>query len=121
MVVFGAYEDPKLPDGTIDLALTCLTYHHIEAREAYFRRLRTDLSARGRVAHLDDRHDVPRPLKWLQTSGHWSDPESIRAEMGEAGYAPVTSFDFLPLQSFQVFAPDSTPAPAQQDAKAGRP
>ena len=121
VVVLGAYEDPELPDGTIDLAMTCLTYHHIEARELYFQRLRSDLSPRGRVAHLDDRHDVPRPLKWLQTSGHWSDPEAIRIEMGQAGYRPTDSFDFLPLQSFQVFVPVSAPARAQIHAPAGRP
>jgi ubiquinone/menaquinone biosynthesis C-methylase UbiE len=121
VVVLGAYEDPKLPDGTIDLAMTCLTYHHIEARELYFQRLRTDLSPRGRVAHLDDRHDVPRPLKWLQSSGHWSDPEAIRTEMGEAGYQPAASFDFLPLQSFQVFVPEPASAHAQRDAQAALP
>jgi hypothetical protein len=72
------------------------------------------------VAHLDDRHDVSAPLRWFQTRGHWSDPEQIRAEMAEAGYRRVESFDFLPLQSFQVFAPETTvpevePGPAAGD------
>jgi len=105
VVVRGAFEDPKLPDGQVDLAMTCLTYHHIEERPAYFRNLRADLSDRGRVAHLDDRHDVPPPFRWLQTSGHWSDPASVRTEMADAGYEHVAEFEFLPLQSFQIFAP----------------
>ncbi|MEN8181641.1 MAG: methyltransferase domain-containing protein [Myxococcota bacterium] len=105
VVVRGQYEDPELPDAEIDLAMTCLTYHHIEDRPSYFARLRTDLSRRGRVAHLDDRHDVPPPFRWLQGSGHWSDPEAIRAEMEQAGYERIAGFDFLPLQSFQVFEP----------------
>jgi arsenite methyltransferase len=104
VVVRGGFDDPKLPDGRIDLAMTCLTYHHIEERPSYFRRLRADLSTRGRVAHLDDRHDVPLPFRWFQSSGHWSDPESVRSEMGAAGYERVAEFDFLPLQSFQIFA-----------------
>lgn len=105
IVVLGRYEDPELPDGQIDVAMTCLTYHHIEERPGYFRRLRTDLSPRGRVVHLDDRHDVSPPLRWLQGSGHWSDPAAVRTEMGEAGYHAVAEYDFLPLQSFQVFEP----------------
>ncbi len=105
VVVHGRYEDPELPDGEIDLAMTCLTYHHIEEREAYFGRLLADLGPGGRVAHLDDRHDVRPPLRWFQGSGHWSDPAAIRSEMGAAGYRTVEEFDFLPLQSFQVFRP----------------
>jgi predicted methyltransferase len=104
VVVRGDYDDPKLPDGEVDLAMTCLTYHHIEERVDYFQRLRTDLSARGRVAHLDDRHDVGPPLRWLM-AGHWSDPEAIRSEMSEAGYRRIGSHDFLPVQSFQLFEP----------------
>jgi ubiquinone/menaquinone biosynthesis C-methylase UbiE len=104
VVIRGVYEDPRLPDGEVDLAMTCLTYHHIEDRVDYFRRLRVDLSPRGRVAHLDDRHDVGPPLRWIM-AGHWSDPAVIRSEMSEAGYRRSESHDFLPVQSFQIFAP----------------
>ena len=104
-VVLGEYHDPLLPDGEVDLVITSLTYHHIEDRPAFFSALRADLSNRGRVAHLDDRHDMAVPFVWLQTDGHWSDPESVRAEMAEAGYDRVADFDFLFSQSFQVFAP----------------
>lgn len=107
IVVRGQFEDPALPDGEIDLAMTCLTYHHIEDRAAYFARLQNDLSRDGRVVHLDDRHDVGVPFRWLQGDGHWSDPEALRAEMREAGYRRTLAFDFLPTQSFQVFAPES--------------
>ena len=105
VVVRGRFEDPELPDGEIDLAMTCLTYHHIDDRPEYFRRLQVDLSPRGRVAHLDERDDIPAPIRWLQTSGHWSDPSSIVDEMAGAGYQRSHEYDFLPLQSFQVFVP----------------
>lgn len=113
-VVLGRYEDPELPDASIDLALTCLTYHHIEERSDYFRRLRSDLSDGGRVAHLDDRPDVPPPFRWFQSEGHWSDPEAVRLEMAEAGYRLVAEHDFLPLQSFLVFAPSQPIAGASR-------
>jgi predicted methyltransferase len=116
IVVLGTYDDPMLPDGEIDLAMTCLTYHHIESRPEYFRKLQVDLAPAGRVAHLDDRHDTPAPFSWLQGDGHWSDPAEVVQEMEAAGYTREASFDFLPVQSFQIFAPVSS-----LSAKAGIP
>jgi predicted methyltransferase len=103
-VVYGAYDDPGLPDGAIDVAMTCLTYHHIEDRVVYFRRLHADLSPGARIVHLDDRPDAPAPISWFQSSGHWTEPALIASEMREAGYVRVAAYDFLPAQSFQVFA-----------------
>ncbi len=109
-VVRGEYADPLLPDGGIDLAITCLTYHHIEDRVSYFRNLKRDLSSRGRVAHLDDRDDLPGLLGYLPTEGHWSNVEQMNAEMSSAGYVRAEKFDFLPVQSFQIFTPARSPA-----------
>lgn len=109
-VILGATDDPRLPDDSIDLAITVLTYHHIENRSDYFRRLKRDLRPGGRVAHLDDRPDAPAPISWFQSDGHWSDPESIVEEMAAAGYQKISGFDFLPAQSFQVFTIDSREA-----------
>jgi len=103
-VILGAYADPRLPDGRIDLAMTCLTYHHIEGRIDYFRALQVDLAPGGRVAHLDDRPGSPAPISWFQAEGHWTDPELILSEMHDAGYKAASNFEFLPAQSFQVFA-----------------
>lgn len=120
-IVLGAYDDPRLPDGGIDLAMTCLTYHHIDDRVVYFERLKADLRPGGRVAHLDDRPDSPAPISWFQGEGHWTDPALILSEMDAAGYAFATDFDFLPAQSFQVFVPHGVapeaPAPADLSAE----
>lgn len=104
-VVRGEFADPMLPDGEIDLAMTCLTYHHIEDREVYFEKLRRDLGPGGRVAHLDDTGEVPIPLIWLASKGHWTKPADMKREMESAGYVQAESFDFL-LQGFQIFTPD---------------
>jgi len=111
-VVLGGFEDPKLPDGEIDLAMTSLSYHHIEDRVDYFERLTLDLSAAGRVAHLDDRPDVPPPISWFQGEGHWTAPDAIVREMSEAGYRTTEAYDFLPTQSFQIFVPGRARAAA---------
>ena len=106
-VIRGEFADPLLPDAQINLAMTCLTYHHIEEREAYFEKLRQALSPGGRVAHLDDTGEVPIPLIWLASKGHWTKPDDMKREMEAAGYTQTQSFDFL-LQGFQIF----TPSPA---------
>lgn len=105
-VLLGAYDDPRLPEGEIDLAITVLTYHHIEGRPAYFRRLQRSLAPGARVAHLDDRPDVEPPISWFQSDGHWSEPSAIVDEMADAGYERTSGFDYLPSQSFQVFVID---------------
>jgi SAM-dependent methyltransferase len=105
-VILGAYDDPRLPDASIDLAITVLTYHHIENRVDYFERLAQDLKPDGRVAHLDDRPDAPAPISWFMGKGHWSEPKLVVDEMSGAGYRRVSEFDFLPAQSFQVFEPE---------------
>jgi arsenite methyltransferase len=108
--ILGAYDDPRLPNASIDLVLTVLTYHHIENRSDYFRRLQFDLREGGRVAHLDDRPDAEPPISWFQSAGHWSEPSAIVAEMADAGYDKSSDFEFLPAQSFQIFTLDTTDA-----------
>lgn len=114
-VILGAYHDPRLPDGQIDLAMTCLTYHHIDGHVDYFRALKVDLREGGRVVHLDDRPDSPAPISWFQSAGHWTDPQEIVEEMREAGYVRSQAFDFLPAQSFQIFSPAVEPAERTRD------
>jgi len=101
-VVRGEFEDPKLPDGEIDLVFLTNTYHHIEGRPDYFRRVLTDLAPNGRVAivELDERSWFPR------VSGHFSAADQILAEMGEAGYRLDARHDVLDRQSFLIFEPD---------------
>jgi ubiquinone/menaquinone biosynthesis C-methylase UbiE len=102
VVVRGDFDDPKLPDGEIDLVFLSNTYHHIEERPAYFRRVLVDLAPNGRVAivELDDRSWFPR------ASGHFTAAEQIASEMAEAGYRLEARHDLLERQSFQIFEPD---------------
>ena len=100
-VIRGAYEDPLLPDGRIDLLFTSNTYHHIEARSDYFARVRLDLAPGGRVAilELNDQSWFPR------TFGHMTSKQTIVEEMTAAGFELVADFDVVERQHFLVFAP----------------
>lgn len=85
--------------------MTVLTYHHIAGRVDYFARLLGVLRNGGRIAHLDDRPGAGAPFSGFQAGGHWVDPALVVEEMAGAGYEKSAEFDFLPVQSFQIFAP----------------
>jgi len=97
--ILAEFDDPLIPEGGVDLIFTCNTYHHLEAREEYFRRAAMYLRPRGRVAVIEfSGHG------WFQRLfPHFTAPEDIRAEMEAAGYRRVADFDYLERQSFQVF------------------
>jgi len=98
VAVAGAADSPRLP-AKVDLALFVDVYHHVEARERYFRGLRKALKPGGRVAIVDFRLDSPEgPPKEARIA-----PERVKAEMKKAGYVLVAEHSFLPRQYFLVF------------------
>lgn len=103
--VRGAFEDPNLPDGAIDVVLIVNTYHHIEDRPGYFRRLQQDLSPGGRVAVIEPNEDLGGILSLALDEAHTSSAPDVEREMQEAGYVLYGRHDFLPVQIFRVFSP----------------
>jgi ubiquinone/menaquinone biosynthesis C-methylase UbiE len=103
-VIEGALDDPRLPDGAIDLVLLSSVYHHLDDRVAYFARLRRDLAPGARVAIVEPRASW---ASWwlLLPPGHGVAVPRMREEMAAAGYRAVASHDFLPAHGFEVFAP----------------
>ena len=104
--VLAKLEDPMLPDGSLDLVLIVNTYHHIEDRPAYFRKLKRDLRPGGRVAVIDPNQDLGGILGLTLDEGHKSSAPVVEQEMLEAGYRVDARHDFLPVQIFRVFATD---------------
>jgi ubiquinone/menaquinone biosynthesis C-methylase UbiE len=97
--ILAEFDDPLIPEGGVDLIFTCNTYHHLEAREEYFRGAAKYLRPGGRLAVIEFNGNG-----WLQRLfPHFTAPEEIRAEIEAAGYHRVAAFDFLERQSFQVF------------------
>jgi predicted methyltransferase len=98
VAVQASPEDARLPV-KVDLVLLVDVYHHIGAREAYFRKLRSALKPGARVAVIDFRMDSrDGPPKEARLS-----PERVKQEMQAAGYALAEAHDFLPRQYFLVF------------------
>ena len=102
-VVLGGFEDPLLPDGQIDLVLIVNTYHHIEDRELYFRKLLVDLAPEGRVAVIEPDAELTGILGLFVEDGHGSRASDVEREMLESGYRRLESIDLLPIQIFEIF------------------
>jgi ubiquinone/menaquinone biosynthesis C-methylase UbiE len=102
-VVLGGFEDPLLPDGEIDLVLIVNTYHHIEDRVLYFRKLSTDLAPGGRVAVIEPDAELTGFLALFVDDDHASRASNVDREMREAGYRPLEHVDLLPIQVFEIF------------------
>jgi SAM-dependent methyltransferase len=98
--VQAAAGEARLP-AKVDLVLLVDVYHHIEARERYFRALAASLRPGARVAVIDFRLDSPEgPPKAARIA-----PEQVKAELSRAGYVLAEEHAFLPRQYFLVFRP----------------
>ncbi|MGH0038310.1 MAG: class I SAM-dependent methyltransferase [Myxococcota bacterium] len=100
-VVEATADDPSLPDGVIDQVFLCNAYHHFEDRVAYFARLQRALAPGARVAVIDGRPEGF--ATWVVPKGHWLEPGVLEGELSAAGYRLRDSYDFLPLNTFDVF------------------
>lgn len=117
-VVSGGYDDARIPAPGVDVILTVNTYHHIEAREAYFARLAQSLKPGGRLAVID----FDEPAGFIHRtflSSHRMDPEVIETELAAAGYRLLERHEFLPQQSFMVFAAGDVAAEDEGSVRPG--
>lgn len=92
--------DPKLPAESVDLIFVCNTYHHLENRADYFRRVARALRPAGRLAVIEFK-DSGWLARWF---GHGTSAETIRAELESAGYRLAQKHEFLSRQHFLVFS-----------------
>jgi arsenite methyltransferase len=97
--VFGAYEDPDLPE-KVDIIFLCNAYHHIENTVAYFSNVSKYLNENGRIVIID-LDDLPWYLFTL--GNHQTPAAQIIEEMKNAGYRLINEYDFLPIQNFLIF------------------
>jgi ubiquinone/menaquinone biosynthesis C-methylase UbiE len=98
--VLASLDNPRLPGGLVDLVLIVDTYHHIDDRVAYFRRLRRALRPAGRIAIVDWQK---RPLPVGPEMAHKLAREQVVREMERAGYRLAEEPSLLPYQYFLIF------------------
>lgn len=103
--VLAAADDPFLPPGRIDLALIVDTYHHIENRVEYFRRLRRALTKDGRLAVVEWKAGK---ISMGPPPAHKLAPGVRANELEQAGWERIREFDFHSLHDFEVWRPNVT-------------
>lgn len=92
-------DDPRISE-PVDMVFLCNTYHHIQDRVDYFKRLVEDFQPKGRLVIVDFvKGDLPvGPPDRMKLS-----PEEVTSELSEAGYSLIQAADFLPYQYILVF------------------
>jgi ubiquinone/menaquinone biosynthesis C-methylase UbiE len=100
--VLASLDNPRLPAGLVDVVLIVDTFHHIDDRVAYFRRLRQALRPPGRIAIVDWQK---RELPVGPEMDHKLAREQVVREMETAGYRLIEEPSILPYQYFLIFQP----------------
>lgn len=91
-----------VPEGALDLIFLRNVFHHLSRPSHYMASLAKHLKPGGRIAVID--HKPRRGLTFVSLFKHHTSPSVVLRDMEEAGYSLAESFDFLPAQSFSVFA-----------------
>jgi ubiquinone/menaquinone biosynthesis C-methylase UbiE len=98
--VLAAYDDPHFPPARLDVVFIADTYHHLEDRVAYMRRLQRALTNNGRVVILEYK---PGQLAVGPPPEHKLAAGVMDKELADAGYALVERFDTHPNHDFEVW------------------
>jgi len=101
--ILASPDNPRLPSASVDVILIVDTYHHVDDRLAYLRRLRPALRAGGRVVVVDwQKGNLPVG----PPPEHKLAREQVVDEMQAAGWVLADErVDLLPYQYFLVFRP----------------
>lgn len=96
--ILSAEDDAKIPE-PVDLILVVDTYHHINARPAYFGKLASALSPNGRLVIIDFTLEAAQgPPKHARFA-----PEEVTKELQSAGLKLKRAPDVLPDQYLLIF------------------
>ena len=104
--VLGTPDDPKLPPGSLDLALMVDVYHELGAPQAFIRKLRAALKPNGRLVLLEFRKEDSRvPIR----PEHKMSVAEVRQELEPEGFTLSAVLDVLPWQHILVLTRTDAP------------
>lgn len=98
--VLATTDDPKLPAASVDTIFICDVLHHIDNRDAYYKKLAAALKPGGRIVNIDfHKRDLPvGPPVSMKLS-----EDEVRKEFAAAGFQQSAKHTFLPHQYFLEF------------------
>ncbi len=98
--VLASFDDPRLPPGALDVVLVVDTFHHLDDRLRYLRRLAAALKPKGRVVVVDwEKRELPVG----PPPEHKLERTQVVDEMQAAGYRLVAEPALLPHQYVLIF------------------
>ena len=103
VTILGAVDDPKLPEGKVDLVFCVDVYHEFDHPVEMLAAIRKSLAPGGRMVLVEFRTEDPKvPIKKL----HKMSKEQILKEIPPNGFKLVEQFDKLPWQHVMFFEKD---------------
>ncbi len=107
-MVLGGMNDPRLPEGTVDLALLVDVYHEFSEPEAMVTTIRRSLRPDGRLVLVEYRKEDPSvPILPL----HKMSVDEVRSEIEPLGFQLGKALEFLPTQHILIFTKTTEPRP----------
>jgi ubiquinone/menaquinone biosynthesis C-methylase UbiE len=98
--VLGTIDDPKLPSGSIDLAIMVDVYHEFSEPQKMLQRIREALKPDGRLVLLEYRAEDPNvPI----LRDHKMSKAQVRQELEPEGFKQSRVYDDLPWQHLFIF------------------
>lgn len=98
--VLASEDDPHFPPARLDVIFIGDTYHHLEDRIAYTKKLATMLKPGGRLVILDYK---PGQLPIGPPPAHKLAAHVMENELAAAGWTRVETFDTHPYHDFEVW------------------
>jgi predicted methyltransferase len=84
------YTDPKMGQAQFDVAFNCNTYHHIENRVEYFKKVYAGLKPAGRLAIVDFAPLRGQPRQFGPPDSMCIDEKVVQEELMAAGFKIMT-------------------------------
>ena len=97
-LVRGDPHDPRLPPGSLDLALLVHMYHEVQQPYGLLWNLRPAFNPNAHIAIIDARK---------QTAAHGTPPDLLRCELAAVGYRQTAFYDLQEGTYLAVFVPPS--------------
>lgn len=97
--ILGTLDDPMIPE-KVDFIFIVNTYHHIDKRISYFKKLQNSLSLDGKLVVIDfKKGDLPfGPKDKMKIAKN-----KIVEELSQAGFKLYQSPEILPYQNLLIF------------------
>jgi SAM-dependent methyltransferase len=98
--ILGAYDDPKLPQGSIDLVILVDVYHEFSEPQKMLRKMRDSLKPDGRLVLFEYRGEDPTvPIR----PEHKMTVQQVKAELQPEGLELDKLIEALPRQHILIF------------------